>query len=350
MIRFWVMQSLNLTIRENQVQNSVKRLDYIDALKGFAILLVVMGHVLACNYSNFREALASNVQGVMLWKIIYSFHMPLFMFCSGFVFHKSKDFFSTKNTLTLIFRRFKGLIIPYISMGFISFLLIDRFFIYWYLYCLFVFYAITVVFEWTMFHFKWWTIRIDSLFLLATSFLFLLLHGKFSQFEWLPLIDLGHFSLYFYFILGMIVRRHELHNFIQSHNIFFSISIVLFFGFTLANFHGISFPLSGLFYLLIPLSAISCLLFFFQANQNKGKIFPLLQKCGNSTLEIYVLHVFFYISIPWGGALDLLPCKMSFVLQLVTSFFSSAIMIAICIAITNFVSKSSLLKMILFGK
>ena len=212
------MSNHKLTFCDNRLTNQVKRLDYIDALKGFAILLVVMGHVLACNYPDFREALASNVQGMMLWKIIYSFHMPLFMFCSGFVFNKSRDFFSTRNTFTLIFKRFNGLIIPYISMGFISFLLIDRFFIYWYLYCLFVFYVITVVFEWTMFHFKWWSIRIDSLFLLTISFMLMLLCKKFSQFGWLPLIDIGHFSLYFYFILGMIVRRHELHNFIQSRN------------------------------------------------------------------------------------------------------------------------------------
>lgn len=327
-----------------------KRLDYIDALKGFAILLVVMGHVLAGNYFNFREALASNAQGVILWKIIYSFHMPLFMFCSGFVFHKSKDFFSTSNTFTLIFKRFKGLIVPYISMGFISFLLIDRFFIYWYLYCLFVFYVLTIFFEWIMFHFKWWTIRIDSLFLLAISFLFLLLHGRFSQFEWPPLIDIGHFSLYFYFILGMIVRRYELHNFIQSRNIVFSISIVLFFGLTLTKFQGISFPLCSVLYLLIPLSAISCLLFFFQTSQSKGKFFSLLQKCGNFTLEIYVLHIFFYVSIPWKGALDSLPCRMSFLLQLVTSLLSSVVMIAFCIVIINFISKSSLLKTMLFGK
>ena len=295
------MSKHKLTFSENLPTNQIKRLDYIDALKGFVILLVVMGHVLACNYPDFREALASNAQGMMLWKIIYSFHMPLFMFCFGFVFHKSKDFFSTRNSFTLIFKRFKGLMIPYISMGFISFLLIDKFFIYWYLYCLFVFYIITNIIEWIMFRFKCWTICVDSLFLLVTSFIFMLLRGKLSQFEELPLIDLEHFSLYFYFILGIVIRRHNLHNVVQSRNIFFSISIVLFFGLTLAKFQGILFPLSSVVYLLISLSAISCLLFFFQANECKGKIFSLLQKCGNYTLEIYVLHVFFYVSIPWGG-------------------------------------------------
>lgn len=33
----------------------MKRIEYIDAIKGFAIILMVMGHVIAWNYSDYES-------------------------------------------------------------------------------------------------------------------------------------------------------------------------------------------------------------------------------------------------------------------------------------------------------
>jgi fucose 4-O-acetylase-like acetyltransferase len=54
------------------------RFEYIDALRGFAILLVVIGHALQYGTTNPDEN--------ALFLLIYAFHMPLFMFVSGFVY------------------------------------------------------------------------------------------------------------------------------------------------------------------------------------------------------------------------------------------------------------------------
>lgn len=54
-----------------------KRLDYIDKLRGFAILLVVMGHL----YLPYTAQGNSHPVAEM----IYSFHMPLFFFISGYL-------------------------------------------------------------------------------------------------------------------------------------------------------------------------------------------------------------------------------------------------------------------------
>ena len=53
-----------------------QRIDYIDRMKGFAIFLVVMGHVVG-----FAFGQADDLTG----RWISSFHMPLFMFLSGLV-------------------------------------------------------------------------------------------------------------------------------------------------------------------------------------------------------------------------------------------------------------------------
>mgnify|MGYP000066526104 FL=1 len=50
---------------------------FLDIAKGLAIMLVVIGHVIQGSSENFDE---------LLWfKVIYSFHMPLFVFLSGAV-------------------------------------------------------------------------------------------------------------------------------------------------------------------------------------------------------------------------------------------------------------------------
>lgn len=54
----------------------MKRINYIDRLKGFAILLVVMGHVSLFSFRGNDNA---------VFGVIQSFHMPLFMFLSGIV-------------------------------------------------------------------------------------------------------------------------------------------------------------------------------------------------------------------------------------------------------------------------
>ena len=48
---------------------------FLDIAKGLAIILVVVGHVVQGSATNFDD---------LLWfKVIYSFHMPLFVFLSG---------------------------------------------------------------------------------------------------------------------------------------------------------------------------------------------------------------------------------------------------------------------------
>lgn len=75
----------------------------IDALKGLAIILVVMGHIIA--FSNLE-----NYSNNILFNFIYAFHMPLFFFISGYlVFGRFGP-----TTGSWIYKKFRQLIIPYI--------------------------------------------------------------------------------------------------------------------------------------------------------------------------------------------------------------------------------------------
>lgn len=51
------------------------RVEYIDAMRGFAILTVVIGHLIQRNIDNGTSH--------PLFDLIYSFHMPFFFFICG---------------------------------------------------------------------------------------------------------------------------------------------------------------------------------------------------------------------------------------------------------------------------
>lgn len=93
---------------------------YIDIVKAVAIILVVFGHCI--QYGSGSEFLSSTAffeNKVFIF--IYSFHMPLFMLVSGYLFAYSlKDINSTDGLKRTIIKKVKQLIIPLFSWSFVS--------------------------------------------------------------------------------------------------------------------------------------------------------------------------------------------------------------------------------------
>ena len=97
----------------------IKRDPFIDIIKGVAILLVLVGH--AIQFASGAEyqrtgAFYDNV----LFKVIYSFHMPLFMVVSGYLFHHSV---THRSFGLIVWNKVRTLIIPIFSFAFIVWIL-----------------------------------------------------------------------------------------------------------------------------------------------------------------------------------------------------------------------------------
>ena len=82
-----------------------QRLAFIDNLRGILMLLVIIGHSIQFMDPDFDHNI--------VFRYIYSFHMPLFMCISGFVCYHQKD------TLKTIKKRFCQLMIPFVSWSII---------------------------------------------------------------------------------------------------------------------------------------------------------------------------------------------------------------------------------------
>lgn len=69
----------------------INRIAWLDALKGFAIFTVVLGHcVTDCLASNTFPKDKEMLQ--IVYDFIYSFHMPLFFLISGYLFYLTKSY------------------------------------------------------------------------------------------------------------------------------------------------------------------------------------------------------------------------------------------------------------------
>ena len=84
-----------------------------DVVKGFAILLVVLGH--SINYASGAEYLKSEeFYNNILFIFIYSFHMPIFMVVSGYLFFNSA---SRHTPSSIIVSRLRMLVIPILTFA-----------------------------------------------------------------------------------------------------------------------------------------------------------------------------------------------------------------------------------------
>ncbi|WP_335455023.1 acyltransferase family protein [Neobacillus niacini] len=83
-------------------KSMANRITWIDACKGIGIFLVIIGHTTLVSTPRLH---------------IYSFHMPMFFFLSGFLFSSKNNF------KEFVFSKVKSLLVPYFAFAVISFLL-----------------------------------------------------------------------------------------------------------------------------------------------------------------------------------------------------------------------------------
>jgi fucose 4-O-acetylase-like acetyltransferase len=89
---------------------------YLDILKSITIILVIVGHCIQYG-SGMDYLIYGGFFYNKVYVFIYSFHMPLFMLISGYLFYSScKD----KTWTSLLFKKFKQLIITLFCWSFIT--------------------------------------------------------------------------------------------------------------------------------------------------------------------------------------------------------------------------------------
>ena len=99
-----------------------KKIEWLAVLQGFSMLLVVIGHVMLTNKSNDPTTpIATEIQ-----RVIYTFHMPLFIFISGWLFYftcirKEKPY------KEMLLSKVKRLVVPFYTFTLVTMVLKMKF-------------------------------------------------------------------------------------------------------------------------------------------------------------------------------------------------------------------------------
>ncbi len=99
--------------------NNKERLYNIEFINVIAIILVILGHS-GCVYANIwdDDIVYKNSEIIRyITNYIYSFHMPLFVFLSGYLYSNGKINNKYRSFTELISKKFRRLIVPYLFIG-----------------------------------------------------------------------------------------------------------------------------------------------------------------------------------------------------------------------------------------
>ena len=346
-------------------KNQQKRIEYIDAIRGFTMILVVFSHI---------NIFSLDITNSFVNSIFVSFFMPLFFFISGFVGFKLMAW--DKNTyLAMTKNKFLHQLVPTLILGIIytcvyltncnlmDFIGNSAKLGYWFTIVIFEMYFIFYTLNLCLYNFnvKRFEKRLFiSLVLLSIlSFCLWIIFTKFSNklVDAFCLLNLCKFFPYFAFGIICSMNKDLFHRILENKYFTFVIILLFCIGFYVNRF-----------YLSIPSNVIIILLWFIvtfligfagllivyntfrvykDSFSSDKKIGRMLQYIGKRTLEIYLLHYFLLPTLPALG--NMLSKSNNFVLELVVGLFISLLVIAVCLVVSNILRTNPILAKYLLG-
>lgn len=347
-----------------------KRIEYIDALRGFAIFLVVFAHVETFGFFHFSYASA-------LGQVIQSFYMPLFFFISGYVAFKSGKILDGKAFGKGLLKKLKVLLVPTLFFGLIytwlmagadfkSFFCQPEKFGYWFTVALMEMYILYYLVSYLC-H---WSKHREALVSIILAAIAIVAFIAKVPFRTIPALDnVGNitslhytFSFFQFFVLGNIIARYrEKAERILDNKYLSAAAILMFiavfaykFKFYNANDameigHGkiISMLLTTILGYLGTIIAFSC----FRKKESKfssEKPFGRnLQFVGRRTLDIYMIHYFFLPDIQVIG--DFLKSSGNIAVEVLVGVCLALVIIFISLVVSNILRGSKFLSYWLFG-
>jgi peptidoglycan/LPS O-acetylase OafA/YrhL len=331
------------------------RIEYIDALRGFTMLLVVFQHVATFCWNFHNKAGSINYY-------VLQVHLPLFFFISGFVLYRAGVTWNFKHIVRFFRKRAPVLLIApflfylvFIHVSHIPFL--ESFTNkskagYWFTFVLLEFYVFYAAIRFLIRNEKW------------AGIILLLVGGVFYKnnipliYNNIPLpesvkgaLSIIYWRFFLFFVIGTLVRKHiklvERH--LDKGGIVLTISLLLYF--LINGFRTLIHVNRSVIELVLTLSALVFLFAFFRQKRaylsKEHAIGRALQHIGRRTLDVYLIHYFlipkqlshFTVFTDYPMAIIADTCSLAI----------SLLVIAMSLLIGNIIRLSPLLGHWLFG-
>ncbi len=309
------------------------RILYLDSLKGLLILLVIIGHL---GYAKCTSTI--------VYDIIYSFHMPFFIFLSGIVIETIP--------FKKLAKRVKKLIVPFFIIGSLysfcagntlEWLLTDTKYYFWYLlilaYCLILLFILQGMAD-IIKRNRSMVIVIGGLFLVIVLYIINRLLPKDIN----DVLSFNALFAYFpYFLMGHFIRISKMIKNAFVNELTYTVGLLLYFPAqymymtTHANYyHGIS-----------AICAIIVLFNLFR-NNNTGRIGEELAYFGKRSMDIYLYHGFVFFAFNLEFMSNWVKQTSNYMIEILASVFISILIALVSILFGKLIKESSVLNYILY--
>lgn len=353
------------------------RLEWLDALRGFTMIMVVANHVAGFGFGEEWKH-SSAIPFLVL------FRMPLFFFVSGFLAYKASQIWNLKNLGSLVSKKLRIQIIPTLVFFFLAMAILNKNFLE----------AVETGFHSPMKGGYWFTIALLYMFLIY--YLFSYLESKLNWKSWIPITVLFLVSIIFYdtnyqpkyfswaagykgaktdlcyflqdsslvqvllyfpfFLYGNIVHRYwDKAQRVMDSKWFFPIVIVIV---IMATLDALKWRTLRMTWAIIPLTVSRfglltiVFMYFRHYKEYFTKLSPIgasLQYIGRRTLDIYLIHFLFMPELPTVGAF-FKSYPHNFVIDVVLSVVLGLVIIGFSIITSNILRISPFFKKWLFGR
>lgn len=356
---------------------STKRIEYIDALRGFTMILVVFSHLYIPDITPLN-------------KIFITFRMPLFFFISGFIAYKANEIWNLSSYTAKLLNKCRIQLIPTLVFGLLfSYIIRNHDLLtfafdgykdgYWFtivLLGMFIIYytynlIISKLYAGGGVWYKNIILYVIAIVLWGLPYICgvfgISLNNSYSNLLCLPLL----FNYFQFFVLGLIARQFQdkIHQIIE--NKYFSACIIILFialfwwlqidsqhiNNSIGLIHRLLLLINIIGRLLVRYLGLIIVYSFFRKYQTSftqaTKIGSSLQYIGRHTLDIYVLHYFFLPNIApikefilntqhtWNSP--------NIVFELFFGVSVALMVIAMCLLVSKVLRTSDILAHFLFG-
>lgn len=343
-----------------------KRIEFIDALRGVTMLLVVYAHILLYTYGG-RYA----VNPYHFNNVLALFRMPLFFFVSGFILYKIGYLWNLRNSFGFLRKKFMVQVVPTVVFG----SLYAVFFLpepeeviwdhfkggYWFTLALFEFFFVYTVQRLVFYYCRIPSWLRDMILALGAVGLYVLSVPEFEQSlnmseDGINLFGVYHFRYYIYFLFGVFVKKYYA-RFLQMLDNGYAMGCIIltFFLAMLYVKHNGFFEdvfLNELYRFVTAMCGLTVVFAFFRKNEAyvtlQTPLGKVLQYVGTRTLDIYLLHYFF---LPRGMKEmgDFFSTHRGPSVEFFLSLLFASAVIAICLLVSNIIRLSPVLGHYLFG-
>ena len=343
------------------------RLEWIDAMRGFTMLMVVANHVSGMSF--LEDPKTSPAMSLLVL-----FRMPLFFFVSGFVAYKASFSWSIPDTVRLLWKKVRIQIVP--TFFFLCAFLVIRHkdfvesFIktihspyksgYWFtlvlLYMFVIYYAVSMVTRKLKYR-NAVMVGVWILSIVVYESAFMPKYFQYPKEKFMLTTSLIQLVLYLqFFLCGNVVHRYwnGIQRMFDSKWFFPVLTVVAFFSCAdILRWHSLRMMWTNLPKTVAMYATMFVVLMFFRHYERSFTKDRVLGKCmqyvGTRTLDVYLLHYIFMPVMPFVGVW-LNANRPNFVVSVVLSFAVAIVVTGFCLLVSNILRISPLYSEHLFGR